>query len=129
MADRAAVPAANPFAGVKVKAAKRGTPIDTDRGFSPHEWSLVRSVAEGIEWSDDWSQPAAQRLRFLLDFWRATGLRPHEMVSARLGDVGRDDRGDDCLHVVGKGQKEGNVAVPLSALAALEGYLVQRGFP
>jgi site-specific recombinase XerD len=86
-------------------------------------------VAEGIEWSDDWSQPAAQRLRFLLDFWRATGLRPHEMVSARLGDVGRDDRGDDCLHVVGKGQKEGNVAVPLSALAALEGYLVQRGFP
>jgi site-specific recombinase XerD len=120
---------ANPFAGVKVKAAKRATPIDADRGFSPHEWSLIRSVAEHIEWRDDWSQPAAQRLRFLLDFWHATGLRPHEMVSARLGDVSRDDRGDDWLHVVGKGYKEGNVAVPLSALAALEGYLVQRGLP
>jgi site-specific recombinase XerD len=120
---------ANPFAGVKVKSAKRVTAIDADRGFSPHEWSLVRSVADGIEWSDDWSQPAAQRLKFLLDFWHATGLRPHEIVSARLGDVGRDDHGDDWLHVIGKGQKEGNVAVPLSALAALEGYLVQRGLP
>jgi site-specific recombinase XerD len=51
------------------------------------------------------------------------------MVGARLGDLRRDDHGDDWLHVVGKGAKEGDVAVPHSALGALERYLAHRGLP
>jgi site-specific recombinase XerD len=120
---------ANPFAGIKVRGGKRALPIDAQRGFSSAEWPLVRSIADGIEWTGDWSERAAQRLRFTLDFWFATGLRPHEMVGARLGELRRDDHGDDWLHVVGKGSKEGEVAVPLSALGALERYLSQRGLP
>ena len=69
------------------------------------------------------------RLRFLLDFWYATGLRPHEMVSVRLGHIKRDGHGDDWIKVVGKGSKEGDVALPLSALGALERYLAFRGLP
>jgi site-specific recombinase XerD len=118
---------ANPFAGIKVRGGKRAAAIDAQRGFGSSEWRLVRSIADSIEWTGDWSEPAAQRLRFTLDFWFATGLRPHEMVGARLGQLRRNDHGDDWLHVIGKGSKEGEVAVPLSALGALERYLAQRG--
>lgn len=120
---------ANPFAGIKVKGGKRAAALDAQRGFSSHEWSLVRAEAEHIEWTGGWSEPAAQRLRFLLDFWRATGLRPSEMVASCLGDIRRDDHGDDWLHVLGKGHKEGDVAVPTSAIGALERHLAQRGLP
>lgn len=120
---------ANPFAGIKVKGGKQGAPLDAQRGFSTHEWSLVREAAEHLEWRDGWSEQAAQRLRFMLDFWRATGLRPSEMVGATLGQIRRDDHGDDWIHVLGKGHKEGDVAVPLSAIGALERYLSQRGLP
>jgi len=120
---------ANPFAGVKVKGGKRAAALDAQRGFSSHEWSLVRSVAEAIEWTAGWSESAAQRLRFLLDFWFGTGLRPHEMVGARLGHIRRDDHDDDWLQVIGKGHKEGEVAVPTHTMGALERYLAQRGLP
>ncbi len=47
---------------------------------------LLRTIADGLEWSYGWSEPAAQRLRFLLDFGYATGLRPNKLVGATLGD-------------------------------------------
>lgn len=119
----------NPFAGIKVQGAKRGAALDASRGFGESEWGLVRSVADGLEYSGGWSEEAAMRLRFLLDFWYATGLRPHEMVAVRLGSIQRDDHGDDWIRVVGKGAKEGEVALPLSALGALERYLAYRGRP
>jgi site-specific recombinase XerD len=114
---------ANPFSGIKVQGAKRAAAIDANRGFGESEWRHVRSIADGLEHSAGWSEEAAMRLRFLLDFWYATGLRPHEMVSLRLGHIQRDGRGDDWIKVVGKGAKEGEVALPLSALGALERYL------
>jgi len=40
-------------------------------------------------------------------------------VAARLGQLRRDDHGDDWLR--GKGSKEGDVAVPLSALGGVGG--------
>lgn len=120
---------ANPFSGVKVKGAKRTTALDTARGFSEHEWTLIRTVADGIEWTGGWSEAAVRRLRFALDFWYATGLRPHEMVAARLGQVYRDDHDDDWLKVLGKGSKEGEVALPLFATAALDRYLAYRRLP
>src|SRR5262245_26278699 len=51
---------ANPFAGVKVRGS-RPAQLDTAHAFTEHEWKLVRVVADGLEWSYGWSQPAAQR--------------------------------------------------------------------
>ena len=119
----------NPFSGVKVQGSRRATPLDASRGFGEADWSTLRSVADRLEYSAGWSEAAAMRLRFLLDFWYATGLRPHEMVSVRLGHIQRDGHGDDWIKVVGKGSKEGDVALPLSALGALERYLAFRGLP
>ncbi|WP_071333830.1 site-specific integrase [Burkholderia contaminans] len=120
---------ANPFAGVKVKSHARRTGLDVSRGFSEGEWLLIRALADGLEWSYGWSAPAAQRLRFLLDFGYATGLRASELVGATLGDIRRDEHGDNWLHVLGKGDKLGKVALPLLARTALDQYLMQRGLP
>ncbi|MBL0729666.1 site-specific integrase [Piscinibacter sp. HJYY11] len=118
---------ANPFSGVKVKGAARHTPMEASHVFTQHEWSLLRSTADGLEYEPGWTLEAAQRLRFTLDFWRDTGLRPLEMVRSTLGDLYRDDAGDNWIRVVGKGSKEGDVAMPLSALGSLERFLMQRG--
>ncbi|AQQ48155.1 integrase [Burkholderia multivorans] len=120
---------ANPFAGVKVRGAAARTGLDVARGFTEGEWLLIRALADGLEWSYGWSTPAAQRLRFLLDFGYATGLRASEFVDATLGDIRRDEQGDHWLHVVGKGGKPGKVALPALARTALDQFLVQRRLP
>ncbi|EKS72126.1 integrase/recombinase protein [Burkholderia sp. SJ98] len=120
---------ANPFAGIRVRGGARATALDASRGFSEGEWLLVRAVADGLEWSYGWEAPAAQRLRFLLDFAYATGLRAGELVGTHLGGVHRDADGDDWLHLTGKGSKAGKVALPPLARTALDLYLTQRGLP
>ncbi|WP_342310462.1 phage integrase family protein [Burkholderia pyrrocinia] len=120
---------ANPFAGVKVRGAAARMGLDVARGFTEGEWLLIRTLADGLEWSYGWGAPAAQRLRFLLDFGYATGLRASEFVGATLGDIRRDEHGDHWLHVIGKGGKPGKVALPALARTALDQFLVQRGLP
>jgi site-specific recombinase XerD len=120
---------ANPFSGVKVKSAARAGPLDTRRCFSEHEWSLLRGWADGVEFEALWSPEAVARVQFLLDFSVATGLRASELVSATLGDIRPDDDGSLWLSVVGKGGKEGSVALPGLARAALDRYLRFRGLP
>ena len=119
---------ANPFAGVKVRRAGPAR-LDTARAFTEHEWKLVRVVADGLEWSYGWSEPAAQRLRFLLDLAYSTGLRISELASAQLGAVELEPGGDAWILVVGKGRKTGKVVLPPLARAALDRYLVQRNLP
>jgi len=119
---------ANPFSGVKVRGS-RPAQMETAHAFTDHEWRLARVVADGLEWSYGWSAPAAQRLRFVLDFAYATGLRLSELVGAQLGAIEVDARGDAWLRVVGKGQKAGKVVLPPLARAALDRYLVQQGLP
>ncbi|MDM0116217.1 site-specific integrase [Variovorax sp. J22R133] len=119
----------NPFAGVKVKGARHEKAFDASRMFTDHEWTLVRGTADGIEWTDGWTPESAQRLRFVLEFWYATGLRPSEMVAARLGAIECDAQDAHWLNVTGKGSKCGKVALPFMARSALEHYLVQRGLP
>lgn len=99
---------ANAFAGVKVRGT-RPCAMDTGRAFSDGEWSLLRTVADGLKWSYHWEEAAAQRLRFVLNFAYATGLRAEELVSAKLGQTEVDDHGDQWLKVVGKGAKAGKV--------------------
>lgn len=120
---------ANPFAGVKVRGRTRVAPLDTSRGFTDGEWQIVRSFADGLEWSYGWEAAAAQRLRFMLDFAYATGLRAGELVNAALGDVLIDANGDHWLRLIGKGSRPGKVALPPLARHALEQFLLQRGLP
>jgi site-specific recombinase XerD len=120
---------ANPFAGVKVRGTSRSTVLDTSHAFTEGEWTLVRTIADGLEWSYGWEAPAAQRLRFVLDFAYATGLRVNELVGARLGNIEADARGDHWVSVIGKGRKAGKVALPPKARTALDRYLVQRKLP
>jgi integrase len=58
----------------------------------------------------------AQRLRSLLDFSYATGLRASELVSATLDDIRTDERGAHWLNVAGIGDKAGKVVLPPRAL-------------
>jgi site-specific recombinase XerD len=120
---------ANPFAGIKVRGRTRVSPLDTSRGFTEGEWLLVRTIADGLEWSYGWRAPAAQRMRFMLDFSYATGLRASEFVGATLGDIRADEHGDHWLHLVGKGNRPGKVALPPLARTSLDQYLVQRRLP
>jgi len=120
---------ANPFAGLKVRGAQRNGKLDTSRAFTSGEWDLVRAIADGLEWSHGWTIPAAQRLRFLLDFGYATGLRAGELVGVTLGGIETGLRGECWLRLVGKGAKYGKVVLPSLARDALNQYLLQRGLP
>lgn len=120
---------ANPFAGLKIRGATRDPSQQAQRVFSDGEWSLIQTVAEGLEWSYGWEATAAHRLRFVIDFAYATGLRASELVGATLGMIKVDTEGDQWLHLVGKGAKAGKVALPPLARSALDRYLVQRGLP
>ena len=65
---------ANPFVGVKVRGSSRSQALDTSHAFTEGEWQLLRTIADGLEWSYEWRAPAAQRLRFELDLAYTTGL-------------------------------------------------------
>lgn len=120
---------ANPFSGVKVRGASNSVPMDTSHVFSEGQWALIRTLADGLEWSYGWTVPAAQRLRFILDFGYATGLRASELVRATLRGLQTDSHDDHWLALVGKGSKPGKVALPPLARSALNRYLSQRGLP
>jgi site-specific recombinase XerD len=120
---------ANPFAGIKVRGAGRVASMPATRVFSEGEWSMVQTVSEGLEWSYGWEPAAAQRLRFVIDFAYATGLRASELVGATLGMIEADAEGDLWLRLISKGGKAGKVALPPLARSALDRYLVQRGLP
>lgn len=97
--------------------------------FTEGEWSIVQAVADGLEWSYGWVPAAAQRLRFVIDFAYATGVRSSELVGATLGMIEEDAQGGRWLHMTGKGHKAGKVALPPMARAALDRYLAQRRLP
>ena len=120
---------ANPFAGVKVRGSASTNALDTSHAFTEGEWVLIRAIADGLEWSYGWSAQAAQRLRFVLDFGYATGLRASELVAATLGDIETDAHGDHWLKVEGKGRKVARVALPPLARAALDRWLLERQLP
>jgi site-specific recombinase XerD len=120
---------ANPFAGLKVRGAQRAAALDASRVFTKGEWALVRALADGLEWSQGWKSDAAMRLRFLLDFGYATGLRAAELVGVTLGGIELGPRGERWLHLIGKGERRGKVALPTIANQALEQYLLMRGLP
>lgn len=118
---------ANPFAGIKVRGAVQNPILDADKSFTVGEWALVRTVADTLEWRYHWSPEASKRLRFILDFGRATGLRRDELVKITLGQIDADSSHQRWLNVIGKGHKAGRVALPPLAWESLMGYLQARG--
>ena len=118
----------NPFSGLKVRGGKAGT-LDPARSFTEGEWALIRTVADGLEWSYGWGKDAAERVRFLVDFSYSTGLRAGEFVRAKLGDIRDEETGAHWLELTGKGAKRGRVVLPPMARAALDRYVMQRGLP
>ena len=89
---------------------------------------MILAVRQGLEWNHGWQPASAHRLRFVLDFADATGLRVSELVSATLGQINVDSRGNHWVHLVGKGSKAGKIALPPLARAALDRYLMQRHY-
>ncbi|MDB5744189.1 MAG: phage integrase family protein [Polaromonas sp.] len=73
--------------------------------------------------------PSRARIRFILLFLEAVGLRSAELLTATLDDLQmeRDGRPGWMLQVHGKGAKNRLAAVPGQALAALQEYLAVRG--
>lgn len=119
----------NPFSGIKVRGSKRAMALETTHAFTEGEWMLTRTIANGLEWSYGWQTPAAQRLRFMLDFGYATGLRISELADAALRSIQVDAADDHWLHVVGKGGKPARVTLTPLARAALDRYLLERELP
>lgn len=71
--------------------------------------------------------PARSRIRFLIRFNEAVGLRASELLAARLKDVRIVDEGW-VMQVHGKGSKERIATLPNQAVCALDEYLQSRGW-
>lgn len=120
---------ANPFSGIRVRGASNRAILDVSHAFAEGELSIVRAIADGLEWTYEWTTPAAQRLRFVLDLAYSTGLRVSELVGVTLRSIQTDGHDDHWLHLVGKGAKAAKVAMPPLARVALDLHLMQRGLP
>lgn len=95
-------------------------PMATSRAFTPAAWQALIDHLPALK-------PAAEaRMRWLLLFSQATGLRASELVNARRADLTRTDEGH-WLQVHGKGAKNRLVAVPSTALEATRAYFRHRG--
>jgi integrase len=70
--------------------------------------------------------PSLHRIRFIVTFMEAVGLRSSELVNACLGDFSLQPEGWT-LRVLGKGLKTRTVYVPRPAFRALQTYLEHRG--
>ena len=91
------------------------------RAFAPALWAVILARLELLAASE----PAAERMVFLLQFLEATGLRAAELLGARLGDFKRLD-GRWLLQVHGKGSKNRVIPLASQALRALDRYLASR---
>lgn len=125
----------NPFAGVNAKAAKaaKGNPGSDarfthpqQRVFAAKEWTTITRFAQHAERKLNWSADAAIRVRFILAFCVATGVRVNELATIRLRDFERVSSRECWVTVRGKGGKRARVAIPPAAWQALIVYLRHR---
>jgi len=121
----------NPWVGVsKTLQANAGEPapeVEFMRAFSVGQWEHLMSFLDTLP-ADD----AASRLRFVLPFAKATGLRLSELVDASIGRLYTMPLTDGVgvrwmLKVLGKGGKWRSVPMPSDTIEALKIYLEHRG--
>lgn len=119
----------NPWNGVTVSRAGR-VAVNRGRSLSQAQWDFVE---QQVLLLPDCS--ASHRLAFVLHLYYATGVRLVEGVQAKVDDLhwvsypspqGEPVEGWE-LTVLGKGNKERIVPVPLDVVAELSHYLVSRG--
>ena len=85
------------------------------------------AMAEVLRYIDAQApSPSRARIRFILLFVEAVGLRSAELLSATLGDLRMEPEGW-VMQIHGKGSKNRIAAVPGQALHALQDYLLERG--
>ena len=121
----------NPWSAVGVPRTA-GPKVNAGRSFSLAQWAFIEGQLKMLP-----ETSANQRLTFGLHLLYATGLRLSEVVAATVDDLQwveyPADASDDqpmegfLLRVVGKGQKEREVPVPIDVVGELSRYLVSRG--
>lgn len=92
------------------------------RAIPPERWAVILARLEALATTE----PAAERMVFLLQFLEATGLRAAELLGARLADLQQLD-GRLLLQVHGKGSKNRVIPIAGQAQRALQRYLQCRG--
>ncbi|MFM2057077.1 MAG: hypothetical protein RLY71_1462 [Pseudomonadota bacterium] len=93
------------------------------RAFTPAAWSALTGYLDAQP-----ASPACERMRFVLTFGEAVGLRASELIGATLGDFRAQD-GRLLLQVTGKGARRRVLVVPGQARQALARYLRSRDLP
>ena len=121
----------NPWSAVGVPRTS-GPKVNAGRSFSLAQWGFIEGQLKSLS-----ATSANQRLTFGLHLLYATGLRLSEVVAATLDDMQwveyPADASDDqplqgwMLRVVGKGQKEREVPLPIDVVGELAKYLKSRG--
>ena len=121
----------NPWSAVGVPRTA-GPKVNAGRSFSLAQWDFIEGQLKLLP-----ATSANQRLRFGLHLLYATGLRLSEVVAATLDDMQwveyPADASDDqalqgwMLRVIGKGQKEREVPLPVDVVGELAKYLESRG--
>ena len=85
------------------------------------------AMAEVLRFIDDQPMSASSaRMRFILRFVEAVGLRSAELLGAKLQDLRLEPEGW-VIQVYGKGARNRIAAIPGQALDALQTYLAHRG--
>ena len=121
----------NPWSAVGVPRSA-GPKVNAGRSFSISQWNFIESQLVLLS-----ETSANQRLTFGLHLLYATGLRLSEVVAATVDDLQwveyPADASDDqavqgwMLRVIGKGQKEREVPLPIEVVGELAKYLESRG--
>ena len=108
--------------------------VNNDTGSSDQVTQLLetKSISEGAMayihrfLEEQPPSPSVQRMRFIVAFMEAVGLRSAELLDAKLGGFSLQPEGWT-LKVTGKGSKTRTVFIPRPAFDALQTYLNQRG--
>jgi len=121
----------NPWSAVGVPRTS-GPKVNAGRSFSLAQWDFIERQLKMLT-----STSANQRLTFGLHLLYATGLRLSEVVAATVDDLQwfeyPPDASDDqpvqgwMLRVIGKGQKEREVPLPVDVVSELARYMESRG--
>lgn len=133
----------NPWSAIGVPRTS-GPKVNAGRSFSLAQWRFIEAQLKMLTATSPTS--AHQRLAFGLHLLYATGLRLSEVVAAKVDDLqwveypvdpanpaDAADPADDqamegwLLRVIGKGQKQREVPLPVDVVGELARYLVSRG--
>jgi site-specific recombinase XerD len=121
----------NPWSAVGVPRTA-GPKVNAGRSFSLAQWAFIEGQLKMLP-----ETSANQRLTFGLHLLYATGLRLSEVVAATVDDLQWVEYPADAsdaepmqgwmLRVIGKGQKEREVPLPIDVVGELASYMVSRG--